>query len=228
MTLNAAAASTPALAEPVVTAPAGGRRRRGLPAAPLRHAALARLRVPRPGGRPRRHVLRRGDLQRPVATQRRASLKGTEPMTINLASAAASCTGTWTQKWNCGWNKPVSPAVAQGGYDFGHSLLPVLVVLARRRPPGQGREEAEEGPVLGSGHGGSPAMTEAARRQVAKPPQAAVGYRGRRVDRAGAGDVPGSRSPDARRHAAVVRRLRGRHAHLRPHPRRLRGPRRPD
>ena len=51
-------------------------------------------------------------------------------MITNLAAAAASCTGTWPQKWNCGWNKPVSPAVAHAGYDFGHSLLPALAVLA--------------------------------------------------------------------------------------------------
>jgi hypothetical protein len=51
-------------------------------------------------------------------------------MITNLAAAAASCTGTWSQRWNCGWNKPVSPAVAQAGFDFGHSLLPALFVLA--------------------------------------------------------------------------------------------------
>ena len=48
-------------------------------------------------------------------------------MTINLAGAAASCTGTWTQKWNCGWK--TSPGVAQAGYDFGHSAVPALAVL---------------------------------------------------------------------------------------------------
>jgi hypothetical protein len=51
-------------------------------------------------------------------------------MITHHAAAAASCTGTWQQRWNCGWNKPVSPAVAQAGYDFGHGLLPALVVLA--------------------------------------------------------------------------------------------------
>ena len=48
-------------------------------------------------------------------------------MTTNLAGAAASCTGTWSQKWNCGWK--TSPGVAQAGYDTGHSLIPVLAVL---------------------------------------------------------------------------------------------------
>jgi hypothetical protein len=52
-------------------------------------------------------------------------------MITNLAGAAARCnTGTWSQKWKCGWNQPVSPAVAHAGYDFGHSLLPALAVLA--------------------------------------------------------------------------------------------------
>ena len=52
-------------------------------------------------------------------------------MITHLAGAAASCsTGTWSQKWKCDWNQPVSPAVAHAGYDFGHSLLPALVVLA--------------------------------------------------------------------------------------------------
>jgi hypothetical protein len=51
-------------------------------------------------------------------------------MITHHAVAAASCTGTWQQRWNCGWNKPVSPTVAQSGYDFGHTLLPALVVLA--------------------------------------------------------------------------------------------------
>jgi hypothetical protein len=52
-------------------------------------------------------------------------------MITHLAAGAANCsTGTWSQKWTCGWNQPVSPAVAHAGYDFGHSLLPVLAVLA--------------------------------------------------------------------------------------------------
>ena len=51
-------------------------------------------------------------------------------MITHHAATAASCTGTWQQRWNCGWNKPVSPAVAHAGYDFGHSLLPALLVLA--------------------------------------------------------------------------------------------------
>lgn len=51
-------------------------------------------------------------------------------MITHRAAAAANCTtGTWQQKWNCGWNKPVSPTVAQSGGDFGHTILPALVVL---------------------------------------------------------------------------------------------------
>ena len=51
-------------------------------------------------------------------------------MITHLAVTAASCPGTWSQRWNCGWNKPVSPAVTHAGYGFGHSLIPALAVLA--------------------------------------------------------------------------------------------------
>ena len=51
-------------------------------------------------------------------------------MITNHAAAAARCAGTWQQRWNCGWKQPTSSALPQAGYDFGRSLLPVLVVLA--------------------------------------------------------------------------------------------------
>ena len=51
-------------------------------------------------------------------------------MITNHALAAARCAGTWQQKWNCGWKQPTSSALPRTGYDFGHSLLPALVVLA--------------------------------------------------------------------------------------------------
>ena len=51
-------------------------------------------------------------------------------MMTNLAAGAASCTGTWQQKWKCGWDQPTSATVPHVGYDVGHSLLPALVVLA--------------------------------------------------------------------------------------------------
>jgi hypothetical protein len=51
-------------------------------------------------------------------------------MITNHAVAAASCAGTWQQRWNCGWKQPTSSALPQAGYDFGHSLLPALIVLA--------------------------------------------------------------------------------------------------
>jgi hypothetical protein len=51
-------------------------------------------------------------------------------MITHLAAAAASCsTGTWAQKWKCGWNQPAPASVSHAGYSFGHSLLPALVVL---------------------------------------------------------------------------------------------------
>jgi len=66
----------------------------------------------------------------------------------HLAAAAANCnTGTWQQKWDCGWNHP-DPAAYQAGYDFGHNVLPVLILLAfvllvartRRRRKAAGRK----------------------------------------------------------------------------------------
>jgi hypothetical protein len=51
-------------------------------------------------------------------------------MITNLAAAAANCkTGSWIQQFKCGYNQPVSPAVAHAGSGFGHSLVPALVVL---------------------------------------------------------------------------------------------------
>ena len=50
-------------------------------------------------------------------------------MIIPHATAAARCAGTWQQRWNCGWKQPTSSALPQAGYDFGHSVLPALVVL---------------------------------------------------------------------------------------------------
>jgi hypothetical protein len=77
-------------------------------------------------------------------------------MITNLAAAAANCNaGTWPQRWKCGWNQPVSPAVAHAGYDSGHSLLPALLVLAvviliarsvRKRRKGRAAAPASAGP----------------------------------------------------------------------------------
>ncbi len=50
-------------------------------------------------------------------------------MITNHALAAARCAGTWQQKWNCGWKQPTSSALPRTGYDFGHSLLPALIVV---------------------------------------------------------------------------------------------------
>jgi hypothetical protein len=70
------------------------------------------------------------------------------------AVAAARCAGTWQQKWQCGWKQPVSPALPRAGYDFGHSLLPALVVLlavvlvvrfARKRKKGRSAAPAGAG-----------------------------------------------------------------------------------
>jgi hypothetical protein len=55
-------------------------------------------------------------------------------MNTHLAAAAANCnTGTWAQRWKCGWNQPgTGPHTAAyvAGYDFGRYLFPALIVLA--------------------------------------------------------------------------------------------------
>ena len=51
-------------------------------------------------------------------------------MITNLPAGAASCTGTWQQRWNCGWNKPVMVTAPRTGYPFRHDLVPALAVLA--------------------------------------------------------------------------------------------------
>jgi hypothetical protein len=46
-----------------------------------------------------------------------------------LSAAAANCsTGTWQQKWNCGWNQPATGA-AHAGQVAGHAMS-ALIVLA--------------------------------------------------------------------------------------------------
>jgi hypothetical protein len=49
---------------------------------------------------------------------------------MNHALAAACNTGTWQQKWSCGWHQPPSAAVAHAGFVFGHSILPWLIGAA--------------------------------------------------------------------------------------------------
>ena len=42
---------------------------------------------------------------------------------------AASCsTGSWEQRWKCGWNQPTGGA-ANAGYFAGHNVMPALIVL---------------------------------------------------------------------------------------------------
>jgi hypothetical protein len=46
-----------------------------------------------------------------------------------LAAAAANCnTGSWQQKWQCGWNQPTTGAANAGNFT-GHNVLPGLIVL---------------------------------------------------------------------------------------------------
>jgi hypothetical protein len=42
---------------------------------------------------------------------------------------AASCsTGSWEQRWKCGWNQPVTGAANAGNF-AGHNVVPVLIGL---------------------------------------------------------------------------------------------------
>ena len=46
-----------------------------------------------------------------------------------LATAAGNCnTGSWSQRWNCGWNQPAT-AASGAGYTVGHDILPWLIVV---------------------------------------------------------------------------------------------------
>ena len=46
---------------------------------------------------------------------------------MNHVLAAACSTGSWQQKWSCGWHQPPSSAWSNAGYTFGHSALWVLI-----------------------------------------------------------------------------------------------------
>lgn len=51
-------------------------------------------------------------------------------MITHLAATAANCnTGSWAQKWKCGWNQPTTTA-AHAGYFTSHHVLPALIILA--------------------------------------------------------------------------------------------------
>lgn len=52
-------------------------------------------------------------------------------MITHLAGTAPNCSiGSWTQRWDCGWNEPTSRLVSRIGFDFGHNALPVLILIA--------------------------------------------------------------------------------------------------
>jgi hypothetical protein len=49
---------------------------------------------------------------------------------MNTHLAAAACrSGTWLQRWKCGWDQPTTGA-GHAGYMSGHNVLPALLVLA--------------------------------------------------------------------------------------------------
>ena len=47
---------------------------------------------------------------------------------MNHVIAAACSTGSWQQRWDCGWKQPTTGA-ANAGYFAGHSVMPALIVL---------------------------------------------------------------------------------------------------
>lgn len=64
---------------------------------------------------------------------------------------AASCTtGTWQQKWSCGWHQPVNTHMVNAGYFAGHNIAPwglvaigvfLLLIFTRRvRVPAASRK----------------------------------------------------------------------------------------
>ena len=42
--------------------------------------------------------------------------------------AGACQTGSWQQKWDCGWHQPTTGA-ANAGYFAGHNVAPALIAL---------------------------------------------------------------------------------------------------
>jgi hypothetical protein len=46
---------------------------------------------------------------------------------MNHVIAASCTTGTWAQKWSCGWHQPPNQHLVNAGYTFGHSFLWVIV-----------------------------------------------------------------------------------------------------
>jgi hypothetical protein len=53
---------------------------------------------------------------------------------VTAAAAPAACsTGTWTQKWDCGWHQPTTGAAHLGtpaGHGFAAALITLAVVVA--------------------------------------------------------------------------------------------------
>jgi hypothetical protein len=51
-------------------------------------------------------------------------------MTLTPHPSPAPCsTGSWSQKWDCGWHQPATTA-SHAGYTFGHNILPLLLIAA--------------------------------------------------------------------------------------------------
>ena len=44
-------------------------------------------------------------------------------------TAAACSTGSWQQKWDCGWRQPPSTAVQHAGFLAGHNAVWLIVAV---------------------------------------------------------------------------------------------------
>ena len=54
---------------------------------------------------------------------------GPEPSYCKLHVGAPLSPSQWTTCWKYGWNEPAT-LTARIGHDFGHDVLPVLIVIA--------------------------------------------------------------------------------------------------
>jgi hypothetical protein len=55
---------------------------------------------------------------------------GPEPSYCNIHLGTPLTPSQWMTCWKYGWNEPTTTLVARIGHDFGHDVLPVLIILA--------------------------------------------------------------------------------------------------
>jgi hypothetical protein len=55
---------------------------------------------------------------------------GPEPSYCTVHLGAPLSPSQWTTCWKYGWNEPTSTMMSRIGNDFGHNVLPALIILA--------------------------------------------------------------------------------------------------